>query len=62
MIVVINHEEMAKLAGLGTRPLTEEPQPGIHETRVLFLHPKDTGGILIELVQHNENPEKAEGV
>jgi methylmalonyl-CoA/ethylmalonyl-CoA epimerase len=54
--------EMAKLADLGIRPLTEEPQPGIHDTQVLFLHPKDTGGILIELVQHNENPEKAEGV
>ena len=54
--------EFAKLAKLGIRSLTEMPQTGIHDTRVLFLHPGDTGGILIELVQHNEISEKAEGV
>lgn len=30
----------------------EEPRPGAWGHTVAFLHPKDTGGILIEFVQH----------
>ena len=33
------------------RTLTEEPKIGAHEKPVIFLHPKDCGGVLIELEQ-----------
>ncbi len=32
--------------------LAQEPGEGAHGTRVLFLHPKDSHGVLIELVQN----------
>ena len=32
--------------------IDEEPRPGAWGHSVAFLHPKDTGGILIELVEH----------
>jgi methylmalonyl-CoA/ethylmalonyl-CoA epimerase len=36
-------------------PLTsEEPRPGAHGSRVMFLHPKATHGVLIELVEYPE--------
>ncbi len=34
----------------------EVPQPGAHGTRTTFLHPKATGKILMELVEHNQAP------
>ncbi|MBF0462079.1 MAG: methylmalonyl-CoA epimerase [Magnetococcales bacterium] len=39
------------LQARGMRLLDPEPRPGAHGKPVLFLHPKDTGGVLIELVQ-----------
>lgn len=39
----------ARLQGL--QLLSEEPRPGAHGTRQVFIHPKSTGGVLIELVQ-----------
>ena len=33
------------------RTLTEEPKIGAHNKPVIFLHPKDCGGVLIELEQ-----------
>jgi len=45
-------DEAAALAkAQGFQPLSEEPKPGAGGTRVLFLHPKTTGGVLIELVE-----------
>jgi methylmalonyl-CoA/ethylmalonyl-CoA epimerase len=41
--------ESARLQATGVRLLYAEPQPGAHGSRVQFLHPKDTGGVLIEL-------------
>ncbi len=35
----------------GVRTVYAEPRRGTSESRINFLHPKDTGGILIELVQ-----------
>lgn len=46
--------EMTRLKARGYRFTSEEPTAGAHGTRVLFLHPKSTGGVLIEL---NEYPE-----
>ena len=40
-----------RLAEEGYRPLTDEPQDGADGCRVLFLHPRLTGGVLIELSQ-----------
>ncbi len=34
------------------RLIDEEPRPGAWGHEVAFLHPKDTGGVLIELVEH----------
>ncbi len=33
-------------------PIDDEPRPGAWGHEVAFLHPKDTGGILIEFVEH----------
>ncbi len=41
----------ARLQTLGFRALSEEPQPGADGCEVMFLHPKDTHGTLIELSQ-----------
>lgn len=46
---IMNAVELAKSNGL--QPLSEEPKKGAGGTKVLFLHPKTTGGVLIELVE-----------
>lgn len=35
----------------GIRTLGEKPKIGAHGKEVMFLHPKDCGGVLIELEQ-----------
>jgi methylmalonyl-CoA/ethylmalonyl-CoA epimerase len=35
----------------GLRLIDERPRPGIRSTRVAFVHPKSTGGVLTELVE-----------
>ena len=42
---------MASMKDAGVRLLDEAPRPGAHDTRVAFVHPKSTGGVLVELVQ-----------
>ena len=44
--------DLARLAADGFRLIDEEPRPGAGGHLVAFLHPKSTGGVLIELVQH----------
>jgi methylmalonyl-CoA/ethylmalonyl-CoA epimerase len=44
--------DAARSAGL--RLIDEEPRIGIRGSRVAFLHPKTTGGVLTELVQPAE--------
>lgn len=41
---------MVRMAAAGVRLLDEAPRPGAHGTRVAFVHPKSTGGVLVELV------------
>jgi methylmalonyl-CoA/ethylmalonyl-CoA epimerase len=41
----------ATLRGRGMRLLYDEPKRGTSDSRVNFIHPKDAGGILVELVQ-----------
>jgi methylmalonyl-CoA/ethylmalonyl-CoA epimerase len=42
---------MAELTAKGMRLLYEEPRRGTANSRVNFIHPKDAGGVLVELVE-----------
>lgn len=42
---------IAKLAEEGVRMIDEKPRCGAHDTRIAFLHPKSSGGVLTELCQ-----------
>jgi methylmalonyl-CoA/ethylmalonyl-CoA epimerase len=42
---------MDRLREQGYRLLSEEPQPGAHGALVCFVHPKSSGGVLLELSQ-----------
>jgi methylmalonyl-CoA/ethylmalonyl-CoA epimerase len=42
---------MANARAGGLQLLSEEPRPGAHGTQVVFVHPKSTGGVLVEFVQ-----------
>ena len=43
--------EIARLKAEGFTPLNEEPKQGADNKLVAFLHPKGTGGVLVELCQ-----------
>ncbi len=43
--------ELRQLRAAGVRLIDETPRRGAHGTIVAFLHPKSTGGVLIELCQ-----------
>jgi methylmalonyl-CoA/ethylmalonyl-CoA epimerase len=43
--------EMARLKAEGFLLLSETPKPGADNKIVCFLHPKSTGGVLVELCQ-----------
>ena len=45
---------LAQARAAGLTPVGEAPRPGAHGTRVAFLHPAGTGGVLLELVQHGK--------
>lgn len=45
---------MNSLAEKGYRLLSDEPQEGAHGCLVCFVHPKSTGGVLLELSQPPE--------
>ena len=47
-------ESLAKLKEKGVRLVNEEPVPGAHGTRIAFLHPKGTRGVMLELVEEKE--------
>jgi len=42
---------VGRLRTAGVRLIDEQPRPGAHGTTVAFVHPKSTGGVLVELVQ-----------
>jgi methylmalonyl-CoA epimerase len=46
--------ELARLKAAGVRLIDEEPRKGAHGNTIAFLHPKSTGGVLIELCQRTE--------
>ena len=43
--------ECARLRGQGVRLLYEEPRPGTAGSKINFIHPRDAGGVLVELVE-----------
>jgi methylmalonyl-CoA epimerase len=45
--------ELARLRSAGVRLIDEVPRKGAHGNTIAFLHPKSTGGVLIELCQHS---------
>lgn len=42
---------IAELKGKGVRMLDDAPRKGVENTRIAFVHPKDTHGVLLELVE-----------
>ena len=44
-------DTLATLAGQGVRLIDERPRTGIRGSRVAFIHPSSTGGVLTEIVQ-----------
>jgi methylmalonyl-CoA/ethylmalonyl-CoA epimerase len=46
----------AELRGKGLRLLYDAPRRGTSNSRVNFIHPKDAGGVLVELVQPAADP------
>ena len=51
--IEVNHidKAVAEVRKLGIRTLAKETKIGAHGKPVMFLHPKDCGGVLIELEQ-----------
>lgn len=45
------HEAMAAVRAEGMRLLYDEPRRGTANSRINFIHPKDAGGVLVELVE-----------
>jgi methylmalonyl-CoA epimerase len=48
--------ELAQLKARGVRLIDERPRRGAHGNTIAFLHPKSTGGVLIELCQRTAEP------
>ena len=46
--------QLARAKAAGARLIDETPRPGAHGTQVAFLHPKSTGGVLVELCQSRD--------
>ncbi|MEY3900772.1 MAG: hypothetical protein RL189_78, partial [Pseudomonadota bacterium] len=42
---------LANLKSKGVQMIDAEPRVGAHNTRIAFIHPRSTGGILVELTQ-----------
>ena len=46
--------DLVRLAEIGVELIDEVPRPGARGHLVAFVHPRSTGGILVELVQHGD--------
>jgi methylmalonyl-CoA/ethylmalonyl-CoA epimerase len=47
-------QRLSALKDGGIRLIDEQPRPGAHHTRIAFLHPKSTGGVLTELCERRD--------
>ena len=45
---------LSRLKESGVPLINQEGVPGAHGTRIAFVHPKGTGGVLLELVEYPE--------
>jgi len=48
-------QALAAMRAKGLRLIDEQPRPGARNTRVAFLHPKSTKGVLIEFVEPQDS-------
>jgi methylmalonyl-CoA epimerase len=48
-------QALKALAATGMRLIDEQPRTGIRGSRVAFVHPASTGGVLTEIVQPSES-------
>jgi len=48
-------QRLLSLKASGLRLIDEAPRTGAHNTRIAFLHPKASGGVLTELCQPGEH-------
>ncbi len=48
-------EDVARLKAKGYQFLSEEPSPGAHNSKVIFIHPKSCDGVLVEINQPGED-------
>ncbi|MDD2580677.1 MAG: methylmalonyl-CoA epimerase [Desulfuromonadaceae bacterium] len=44
-------DAISRLLAAGARMIDEKPRAGAHGTRIAFIHPKSSGGVLTELCQ-----------
>jgi methylmalonyl-CoA epimerase len=47
------HDDLQNLGEQGIQLIHNVPTQGAHDMLIGFLHPKSTGGVLMELCQHN---------
>lgn len=52
-------DRLRELGEAGIRRIDERARPGAHNTRIAFLHPESTGGVLTELCEPTGSPEGA---
>jgi methylmalonyl-CoA epimerase len=45
---------LERLKASGMRLIDQVPRRGAHNTRIAFIHPSSTHGVLLELVEHGE--------
>jgi methylmalonyl-CoA epimerase len=45
---------LERLKAAGVRLVDSVPRRGAHNSRIAFIHPSSTNGVLLELVQHGE--------
>lgn len=48
--------EFRRLSEAGVRIIDKSPQSGAHGTKVFFIHPHSTGGVLVEISQPPSTP------
>ena len=48
-------QRLAALKAEGVRLIDEAPRVGAHNTRIAFMHPKASGGVLTELCEHGDH-------
>jgi methylmalonyl-CoA/ethylmalonyl-CoA epimerase len=47
-------QTLERLKASGMRLIDQVPRRGAHNTRIAFIHPASTHGVLLELVEHGE--------